>query len=237
MSQSNRHMPTGPLARWARFAATNPWKVIGGWVVIIALLVVSSMQFGGDYAATFGLPGSESEKAVGILKEKFPEAAGDSATIVIRAEDGDITDPAVQGQIQQIVTDATSLPGVMAIVTPVDVLADPSTLPQNVQALPADQGGAMQLSEDGSMVMITLQYGVSAVEIDPEDITPLFDLVDNANSDVVRVEVGGQVASMGEFPELGSNEIYGIIIAMIILLGMFGSVIAMGLPIITSTLR
>lgn len=234
MSQSHRQMPKGPLARWARFAATNPWKVIGGWIVILAVVTMVSMQFGGDYAATFGLPGSESEKAVAILKEKFPEAAGDSATIVVQANSGDITDPAVQEQIQQIVTDASDLPGVLAVVTPLDIVADPTALPPSVQPLPADQGGALQLSEDGTMALITLQYGVSAIEIEPEEITPLFDLVDGANSDVIRVEVGGQVASMGEFPELGSNEIYGIIVAMIILLGMFGSVIAMGLPIVTA---
>ena len=234
MSQAARQMPTGPLARWARFAASNPWKVIGGWVIVLAVLAITSMQFGGQYSATFGLPGSESEKAIAILQEKFPEASGDSATIVIQAQDGNITDPAVQEQIQQVVTDATSLPGVLAVVTPLDVLADPTSLPPSVQALPADQGGAMQLSQDGTMVMITLQYGVSAIEVAPEDITPLFDLVDGASSDLVRVEVGGQVASMGEFPELGSNEIYGIIVAMIILLAMFGSVIAMGLPIISA---
>lgn len=234
MSQSTRQSPGGPLARWARFAATNPWKVIAGWAAVIALVAVSSAQFGGEYAATFGLPGSESEKAIGILQEKFPEVAGDSATILVQAHSGDITDPAVQEQVQQLVVDAASLPGVAAVTTPLDIVADPASLPSNVQLLPTDQGGDFQLSDDGSIAMIILQYGVSAIEIDPEDITPLFDLVDNANSDVIRVEVGGQVASMGEFPELGSNEIYGIIVAMVILLAMFGSVIAMGLPIVTA---
>lgn len=184
--------------------------------------------FGGEYSATFNLPGSESEKAIGVLQEKSPEAAGDSASIVVQAKDGNLSDPEVQAQIQEIVTGSTELPGVAAIVVPADILADPSALPANVQALPADQGGAMQISEDGSIAMITLQYTESAIEIDPEDITPLFDLVDGANLDSLRVEVGGQVA-YGRVPELGSSEIYGIIVAMVILLVMFGSVIAMGL--------
>lgn len=234
MSQPQRQLPTGPLARWARFAALNPWKVISGWVVVIALVALLANAYGGEYTASFSLPGSESEKAIGILMEKFPDAAGDSANIVIQAKDGDITSPASQEQIQQIVSSAAGLDGVGVVITPLDVLADPTALPANVQALPTNQGGSMQLSEDGSMALITLQYGVSAIEVAPEDVASLFELVDGANSDVLRVEVGGQIAAMGEFPELGSNEIFGIIAAMVILLVMFGSVIAMGLPIITA---
>lgn len=234
MSTSSRHKPAGPLARWARFAANNPWKVFAGWVVAIVIAALLSNTFGGDYADTFSLPGSESEKAIAVLVEKFPEASGDSAVIVVQAKDGTLSEPEIQSQVQQIVTNATALPGVVAVITPADVIADHASLPENVQALPADQGGALQMSEDGSIAQITVQYAMSADQVDPKDITPLFDMVDGSNSDSLRVEVGGLVASMGEFPELGSSEIYGIIAAMIIMLVMFGSVIAMGLPIITA---
>ncbi|MCO5217415.1 MAG: MMPL family transporter [Thermomicrobiales bacterium] len=214
MSASTRHKPQGPLARWARFAANNPWKVISGWVVVIVVALLLSNTFGGEYAASFSLPGSESEKAVAILMEKFPEAAGDSATIVVQAKDGLISDPAVQEQLTQIVTESSALPGVVGVITP--------------------EMNPLQISEDGTIAYLMVQYGGSAMELTPEDVAPLFELVDGANSDTLRVEVGGQVASMGEIPELGNNEIYGIIAAMVIMLLMFGSVIAMGLPIITA---
>ncbi|MCO5216959.1 MAG: MMPL family transporter [Thermomicrobiales bacterium] len=214
MSASTRHKPQGPLARWARFAANNPWKVISGWVVVIVVALLLSNTFGGEYAASFSLPGSESEKAVAILMEKFPEAAGDSATIVVQAKDGLISDPVVQEQLAQIVTESSALPGVVGVITP--------------------EMNPLQISEDGTIAYLMVQYGGSAMELTPEDVAPLFELVDGANSDTLRVEVGGQVASMGEIPELGNNEIYGIIAAMVIMLLMFGSVIAMGLPIITA---
>ena len=234
MSSNSRHKPQGPLARWARFAATNPWKVISGWIVIIVAAVFLANSFGADYAATFELPGSETQKAVSVLQEKFPSAAGDSATIVIQAKSGTVTDADIQAQMQQLVSDAAALPEVVGIVMPADIVTDASALPESVMALPSDQGGASYISEDGTIAYLSVQYATSAIEVDPASITSLFDLVDGANSDTLTVEVGGQVASMGEFPELGSSEIYGVIAAMIIMLVMFGSVIAMGLPIITA---
>ncbi|HEU4356254.1 MAG TPA: MMPL family transporter, partial [Actinomycetota bacterium] len=43
-----------------------------------------------------------------------------------------------------------------------------------------------------------------------------------------------EVARAGERPDLGSTEIYGLIAAMIVLLFAFGSVVAMGVPILTA---
>ena len=214
MSQQQRQMPTGPLARWARFAARNPWKVIGVWAAIIALVAVLANSFSGSYDSTFSMPGSESQQAIGILQEKFPEAAGDSATIVFRAKEGTIADPAVQAEINQLVASASELPSVAAVITP--------------------EMNPLQISQDGTVAYIVLQYAEGAMAIDPADVEDVFTLVDGSNSDLLQVEAGGQIIALGETPELGSSEIYGIILAMIIMLIMFGSVIAMGLPIITA---
>lgn len=216
MSQSNRQMPNGPLARWARYAARNPWKVIGSWAAIIAILALLASSFGGDYDSTFSMPGSESQQAIGVLQDKFPEAAGDSATIVFRATDGTLADPAVQEEVNQLLAEAATLPNVAGVITP--------------------EMNPLQISEDGTIAYAVLQYGVSAMEVDPEEIQEVFAVVDGANSDLLQVEAGGTIVSLGETPELGSSEILGVGIAMLIMLAMFGSVIAMGLPIITAVI-
>ena len=118
MSQSSRHNPQGPLARWARFAARNPWKVISGWVVLIALIAVLSNTVGASFQSAFTLPGSESQTAIQLLEEKFPEAAGDTATLVFQARDGSLTDPAVQSEIEAIIAEAGGLPHVGGVITP-----------------------------------------------------------------------------------------------------------------------
>ena len=37
---AHERLSTGALARWARACATHPWRVVVGWVGIVALLVV-----------------------------------------------------------------------------------------------------------------------------------------------------------------------------------------------------
>lgn len=213
-SNVSRSNSGGPLSRWARFAATHPWHVIGGWMAIIVLMAVLSTAFGGSYTSVFSIPNSETQDAIELLDERFPAASGDTANIVFHANDAPISDPAVQDEISAVVAQAKELPGVISVTGPADNPA--------------------QVSPDGQTAFATLQYGVSAMEITPEDVTPLFDLVDASSSDTLQVETGGQIVTAGETPELGSSEIIGIAIAMIVMLAMFGSVIAMGLPIITA---
>ena len=50
-------------------------------------------------------------------------------------------------------------------------------------------------------------------------------------SDVVRMELGGDLPSEAVQPEFGGQEFVGLLVAAIVLLFAFGSIIAMGLPI------
>lgn len=209
-----RNQPSGLLARWARFAAANPWKVIGGWVVVIAIIAGLSNAFGESYTSVFTLPGSETQNAVELLQERFPEASGDSASIVFRSTDVPITDEAVQEEIAGIVAQARELPGVVFVTGPAD--------------------NPQQISPNGEIAYASVQYGMSAMDVEPADVEALFDLVDSSATATLQVEAGGQIVTAGEAPEIGSSEIFGIIIAMVILFAMFGSVVAMGLPIITA---
>ena len=209
-----RHQPRGLLARWTRAAARHPWRVFGGWVILIALLAVLSNAFGASYTSVFSIPNSETQDALELLEERFPAASGDSATIVFRATDAPIDDPSVQQQINAVLDQARTLPRVIAVTGPADNPA--------------------QISPTGQIAYASVQYGVSATEVEPEDVTALFDLVDVSSSGTLQVEAGGQIVTAGEIPELGSSEIVGIIFAMVIMLVMFGSVIAMGLPIVTA---
>ena len=213
---SSRALPQGPLARWARFAARHPWRVIAGWVVVVAVIAALSTAFGGSYTSVFSIPGSETQTAVEVLEEQFPAASGDSATIVFHARDGAISDPAVQQQIDSVLAKAAQLPEVVAVVSPSDNPA--------------------QISPDGDIAYATVQYAVPAMEVDPADVEALFDLIDASATDQLQVEAGGQIVVAGEAPEPASSEILGVGVAMVIMLVMFGSVVAMAIPIVTAVL-
>ena len=61
---AHERLATGGLARWTRFCATHPWRIVFGWIGIIALLIVTVATVGGSLKDEFTIPGSESQKAI-----------------------------------------------------------------------------------------------------------------------------------------------------------------------------
>ena len=70
------------IRRIGDLSARRPWRTIGAWAVLAALVVVLSGAVGGAFADDFSAPGSESAEAMELLEERFPEAAGGTAVAV-----------------------------------------------------------------------------------------------------------------------------------------------------------
>ncbi|MGN6032659.1 MAG: MMPL family transporter [Thermomicrobiales bacterium] len=210
MASSSSPARSGPLRRWAEFATRKPWQVLGGWAAIIIVLAILASTIGGTLADKFSVPNTESQQAIDTLNARFPQAAGDSAQVVFKS-DTTVTDPAIKARIDDFLTKAKSLPEVIAVQSPFD---------------------AGTISQDGRIAYATIQYDKPGVELDSASVDDLLDLVKATGGDGLQTEVGGQVIS--QIPETGASEIVGIAAAIIILLIMFGSVIAMGLPILTA---
>ena len=204
---------SGPLRRWARFTTHRPWTIIGGWVVALIVLAILATTMGGTFADKFTVPNTESQQALDTLKSRFPELAGDTGQVVFKSDTDIRTDPAAQKRIADFVSAAKQLPEVVGVASPLD----PNT---------------PTISQDGTIAYATVQYPKAGTELKPESIDALKDLVANTGGNGLETAVGGQVVF--EVPETGPSEIVGIIAAVIILLIMFGSVVAMGLPIITA---
>ncbi len=197
--------------RWPRFAARHPWRVIAGAIVIILALAFSSNIFGGNYVNSFTIPGAESQRAFELLSERFPQQAGDTATVVIKADAG-IEASETQDEIAELVASLSDLPHVVQVSAP-----DPT------------RG---EVSSSGTIARFDVLYDRPAFELPEEAIELLFELREETSRDGFQVELGGFVATAGEQEEPGQAELIGLIAAAVILLIAFGSVVAMGLPII-----
>src|SRR5918996_4304820 len=99
----------GPLGRLGGLAFRNRGRVVLAWIAAIAAAVGLSSAFGGEFAADYSAPGSDSQQAQELLEEKFPAQAGDGIDVVIRAESG-IEDPAVQADVAELLDELSSLP-------------------------------------------------------------------------------------------------------------------------------
>jgi len=186
--------------------------VVGGWLLVVTLTVVAASQYGGKPINDFTVPGTDSQKALDLLRERFPERAGDSANIVIYAESG-IREPEVQASVEAAFARLAEVAHVVSIRDPYD------------PATPA-------ISSDGTIALASVQLDVQSIAV-PTAVSEKFDRVlGTLRESGVRVEVGGEALKYARAESVGRSEIVGFIAAVMVLLFTFASVVAAGLPIV-----
>src|SRR3954471_14250183 len=68
------------LYRMGRFCFSRRWLVAGVWVLMLGLLGAGAATLSGTMSNTFSVPGTESQKAIDQLAERFPQAHVGGAT-------------------------------------------------------------------------------------------------------------------------------------------------------------
>jgi putative drug exporter of the RND superfamily len=192
----------------ATFAARRRWLVVGAWVVGLLVLGLLVRQFGGAYVDNFTLPGAPSQQAQYALQHRFPAQAGDTANLVAYAPGG-ISSAGTEAALQQVLAQTARLPGVSSVSPPLT-------------------------SRDGRYAYVVLQYDGQASAIPDSSVQALESLADRSTTDGLEVQVGGSVVSAHEGSSHDPYETIGLLAAVLILLLVFGSFLAMGLPLLSA---
>ncbi|OKK16746.1 hypothetical protein AMK16_23815 [Streptomyces sp. CB00455] len=205
------------LYRLGRGAFRRRGLVALVWVALLFAAGFGAASASAPTSGSFSIPGTEAQRAFDLLDEKFPAMAADGATarIVVKAPDGaKVTDPAPKAQVEKIAEDLKSGPGKDQIAS----VTDPY------------QGKAV--SQDGSTAYLSAKYKVSGMELTDATRDALKESGKDAQAQGLTVEIGGDALMAA--PETGSGEVVGILIAAIVLVITFGSLIAAGLPLLTA---
>jgi len=200
------------LYRLGRFAARRPWRVIGAWLCVAALVIAASGAFGRELEDSVEVPGLDSQRAGEVLSGAGSGRAGLTAQLVLTPRDDAATfrDSAeARAALSELRAEAASLPSVIGAGA-----SDTTTSP------------------DGRVALVRLRYPVIE-ELDASDLEALksFGSEAAATDSPLRIEMGGDLFFAFEEPEMGPGELIGLVAAVVILLVAFGSLIAMGLPI------
>ena len=131
------------LARWSY---KHRWQMLGIWMVALVAIIALGSTAGGDYSNNFSLPGAESQRALDLLKARFPARSGDTADIVFWADAG-ANDPGVRSQMQGLIAKISGLEHVDEIESPYG------------------PGGASRISRDGKIAFATIQFDVAAADV------------------------------------------------------------------------
>ncbi len=208
----------GPLARMARWCAGHKRTVVVGWLVALVAVIGVSSTVGTKYASDFSSGNTESQRATDLLKRDFPAQAGDTDQIVFKARGGSVTDPAVRARVQPMLAKVAALPHVTSVVSPYSA------------------AGARQVSADGKIAFAQVNFDQRGFDVSKADAQRVIDTAQTAESSSLQVELGGQAIQQAEQQSLGTATAVGLLAAVVILLITFGSLVAMGLPIMTALL-
>src|SRR6266496_5034721 len=203
------------LGRLARWSYHRRWRMVGIWVLALVGISVLGNLARGDYESDFSLPGTESQRVFDLLEHRFPARSGDTAEVVFKADES-VNDAAVRQRIQALLGQVRTRPHVVQV-------SDPYTAQ-----------GAPAISRDGRIAFAEVQFDVKSGDVPKAVVDRLEAFGDAADGKGLHIEFGGNVIQFSEFEPPGGAEFVGLLAAVIILLITFGSLLAMGLPIMTA---
>ncbi|WP_203919071.1 MMPL family transporter [Rugosimonospora africana] len=177
------------------------------------MIAVALVGFG--YAAApdndFAGGSSDSAKAQALIEKHFPERQGDTLTLAIKADKG-IDDPAARRRIDKVIADLDASP-----------ITGPVTSPYQDSNL---------VTKDRRIARTTIP--LTEKDAKKTEVKSLVDTVKQSSGDGVSLGLGGNQAEKAETPTQGPSDSVGVLAAAVILFIAFGSLVAMGLPIVTA---
>ncbi|MDX6636462.1 MAG: putative drug exporter of the superfamily [Solirubrobacterales bacterium] len=207
------------MRRFASWTTSHRKTVIVGWILTLLVAGMLAGSAGDAFTEDFSLPASDSKEALDLLEEKFPAQSGEAAQVVFEADDG-VESPSVEKKMEAVFSKLADFPHVSEV------------------ASPYEKGdGTASISDDGKIAYATVQFDVINSDIDKDKTKEMVVVAQDASGDGLQVEMGGQPIqeALEEEGEGGSFKI-GLLAAIVVLLLTFGSVVAMGLPIVTALL-
>src|SRR5215208_3306830 len=188
--------------------------VLGLWVAAFVLLAALWGTAAGEYVNNFRLPGTESQRAYDLLKDRFPEQSGDTASVVFAVDRGRVLDPSHRPEIERVRAEIEKSPEVLAV-------GDPFAR------------GA-PVSPDGRITFAQIQFRKGAGDVDAAQVkTMAEDTLELDGKGGVQVALGGDIIHWSTAEQGGAGEIFGILVAAIVLFLTLG-VVAMGLPLLNA---
>ena len=214
----------GLLYSLGRFSVRRRWLVLLTWVTILLAVVVSAKALGGETSQRFDLPGTESQQALDLLSARFPSQSGSTMRVVAEVPEG-----------RKLSEDEFSaLAGVYADVQAFDgVIPAPGFTPGQAPSAEA-LAAAVTITPDERIAFAEVRFAAAAQEVAPETVTRIRDAFVQAAPPAAQITFGGEVIAAAQRGDPPASEMIGLAVAVVVLLFAFGSVVAMGLPLITA---
>jgi RND superfamily putative drug exporter len=162
------------------------------------------------------MPGTESQAAIDLLKERFPDQSGSTVRAVVAAPEGETLnpgDPALAAYAERL----AAVEGVVAVTD----VSDPEEFAKHLSP------------QDGRIAFLEVTFATDPMDMGAEVTKLLEEAAVPLADEGYSTAFGGDIVPEQSEP---ASEAIGLLAAIVVLLFAFGSVIAMGLPIITAVI-
>ncbi|MYS85013.1 MMPL family transporter [Streptomyces sp. SID5474] len=185
------------------------------WVAVLISVSGIAMVIGSDYHNDFSLPGTESQHAAESLKRHGATQAGDSVQIVLH-DKTPVSAPATRDRVERMLGAVRGLPHVAEVRSPY-----------------ADAGA---VSHDELTAYATVTLDGVGTDVPKDAVREIIDIAQDAETSdaTLRVELGGDQIRGAQEGGGGAAEGAGMLGALIVLVFLFGSLVAAAVPLLTA---
>jgi RND superfamily putative drug exporter len=235
----------------ARSSSKHPWRVLIVWgIVLVASGILSKTLLAGSISNSFDFTNNPPSKQAKTLIQDAFGIQPDTEIVIVSSPNYTVKDPQFQQYAAQLAADIKAIgpSKVTNVVNPLALMGSapgstgsPTSSPAPSQSGQSGQsgafGGIQLVSQDGHHLLIPVT--IAGQQQDAVNKVPaLQDVIHQQNSNPnFQVLVFGQGTAFADNKtlseqDLKKGETFGIIIALIVLVVVFGALVAAGLPII-----
>ncbi len=202
------------LERTARFSVQRRRLVLAIWLIVLIGISLLAASFGGKTSMDFKLPESDSQQALELFKRAGTGQQNEVGKVVFAARD--LSDPALRSRAVEFLDRLAKFPHIASVTSP----------------FANELVGKFQISPSNTIAFAGIQFDDVFQKLPLDLGTRIEKLAKPYRGDGLRIEFAGTMFQEREIG--GASELVGIVAAVVILLLAFGSVLAMGLPILTA---
>ncbi|HMO52991.1 MAG TPA: MMPL family transporter [Tepidiformaceae bacterium] len=208
--------------RLARRSAIHPWLTLGIWVALIIGGVFSASQL--QLTPGWEIRGSDSEKSAHLLEDQILGRSPASETIVIQSPTLTVDDPVFRAFVEDVTAQVAALTGAVSGAT--------NYYQTGMEGLVSEDRGT-------TLIPVTLAGDVVEATDTVKPLVKLLHSIDGTDGFIVVTAGDGSIwhdANEQFEKDLARGEGFGLPIALLVLLVVFGAAVAAGVPVILAML-
>jgi RND superfamily putative drug exporter len=215
-------------ASLAQMSARHPWRVLGVWLVVIALSFVAMSGLGDALTSSSNFTGKpESAQGDDLLKSRLRGDKPVMETVVVHSDAVTVDDAAFKTVVEKTSSDLVAMDG---------VIVSAPTYYQALANAPNDAAGMVSKDRHSTVIPVTFAGAQKDAEKHVDDYLAVIAKQGDAGVKVLTV---GDLSVNDAFnhtasSDLGHSEKMTLPLTILILVFVFGALIAVGVPLILS---